>query len=266
MQRGKMKAVILKNARLQGDYFEVVFTAPEIAEKATAGQFVHIRIDERNDNILRRPFSIHSTDPKAGTVSVAYKIVGKGTTAMSRLQSGYEFDVMGPLGIGFSAPQDDVVPVAVAGGYGSAALYLLSRVSKQKGVLLAGARSKDDVILTDRYTDAGFDVRIATDDGSLGSKGVVTSLIPQLLEDYKGRKLFFYGCGPHPMLMALGRMLKEKNLDGELSIDHKMCCGVGACFACVIKVNDPSSADKWRYARSCSEGPVFKLDDVYLGE
>ena len=163
-------------------------------------------------------------------------------------------------------PQDDVVPVAVAGGYGSAALYLLSRVSKQKGVLLAGARSKDDVILTDRYTDAGFDVRVATDDGSLGSKGVVTSLIPQLLEDYKGRKLSFYGCGPHPMLMALGRMLKEKNLDGELSIDHKMCCGVGACFACVIKVNDPSSADKWRYARSCSEGPVFKLDDVYLGE
>ena len=119
---------------------------------------------------------------------------------------------------------------------------------------------------TERYREAGFDVRVATDDGSMGSKGVVTSLIPQLLEDYKGKKLFFYGCGPHPMLMALGRMLKELSLDGELSIDHKMCCGVGACFACVIKVNDPESADKWRYARSCSEGPVFPLDDVYLGE
>ena len=261
-----MKAVIISNSRLQGDYFEVVFTAPEIAETATAGQFVHIKIDERQDYILRRPFSIHSTNPASGTVSVAYKVVGKGTRAMSALAPGYEFDVMGPLGRGFSTPDDDVVPVAVAGGYGSAALYLLSRVSKTKGVLLAGARSQNDVILTERYREAGFDVRVATDDGSMGSKGVVTSLIPQLLEDYKGRKLFFYGCGPHPMLMALAKLLREKGLDGELSVDHIMCCGVGACFACVIKVNDPGSADKWRYARSCSEGPVFPLDDVYLGE
>lgn len=261
-----MKAVIISNQKLQGDYFEVVFTAPEIAEKAAAGQFVHIRIDERKDYILRRPFSIHSTDIANGTVSVAYKVVGKGTSAMSKLPSGYEFDVMGPLGIGFSAPADDVIPVAVAGGYGSAALYLLSRVSKQKGVLLAGARSQNDIILTERYEQAGFDVRVSTDDGSMGTRGVVTALIPQLLEDYKGKKLFFYGCGPHPMLMALGKTLKQHSLDGELSIDHKMCCGVGACFACVIKVNDPGSSDGWRYARSCSEGPVFPLDDVYLGE
>ena len=116
-----MKAVIISNRQLQGDYYEVVFTAPEIASKAVAGQFVHIRIDERKDYILRRPFSIHSTDPEKGTVSVAYKVVGKGTAAMKELASGYEFDVMGPLGIGFSAPADDVIPVAVAGGYGSAA-------------------------------------------------------------------------------------------------------------------------------------------------
>lgn len=261
-----MTSEIISNQQLKGDYFEVVFTAPEIAAQAVAGQFVHIRIDERKDNILRRPFSIHSTHPEKGTVHVAYKVVGKGTLAMSKLAPGYKFDVMGPLGIGFSAPAEDVVPVAVAGGYGSAALYLLSRVSKQKGVLLAGARSEGDVILTERYVEAGFDVRVATNDGSLGHKGFVTELIPQLLEEYKGKKLMFYGCGPHPMLMALGRQLKALGLDGELSIDHNMCCGVGACFACVIKVNDPGSADGWRYARSCSEGPVFPLADVYLGE
>lgn len=261
-----MISEIISNQQLKGDYFEVVFTAPEIAASAVAGQFVHIRIDERKDNILRRPFSIHSTDPEKGTVHVAYKVVGKGTLAMSKLDPGYKFDVMGPLGVGFSAPADDVVPVAVAGGYGSAALYLLSRVSKQKGILLAGARSEGDVILTERYVEAGFDVRIATNDGSLGHRGFVTELIPQLLEEYKGKKLMFYGCGPHPMLMALGRQLKSLGLDGELSIDHNMCCGVGACFACVIKVNDPGSADGWRYARSCSEGPVFPLADVYLGE
>ena len=111
-----MKAVIISNSKLQGDYFEVVFTAPEIAEKAVAGQFVHIRIDERQDTILRRPFSIHATDPGQGTVSVAYKVVGKGTRAMSKLDAGYEFDVMGPLGRGFSAPPEDVIPVTDPAG------------------------------------------------------------------------------------------------------------------------------------------------------
>ena len=98
-----MQSTIIKNRRLQSDYFEVKFLAPEIAEKAVAGQFVHVRIDERGDQILRRPFSIHSTCPEEGTVSVAYKVVGKGTRAMSALAPGYEFDVMGPLGRGFSS-------------------------------------------------------------------------------------------------------------------------------------------------------------------
>ena len=261
-----MQSSIIKNRRLQSDYFEVKFLAPEIAEKAVAGQFVHVRIDERGDQILRRPFSIHSTCPEEGTVSVAYKVVGKGTDALSRMPEGTVCDVMGPLGRGFSAPAEDEIPVAVAGGYGSAALYLLSRTAKQPGILLAGARSADDVILTDRYRDAGFDVRVATNDGSCGTQGFVTDLIPQLLKDYAGKKLKFYGCGPHPMLMALGRFMRDNDLPGELSIDHKMCCGIGACFACVVKVNDPDSPDKWRYARSCSEGPVFDLSEVYLGE
>lgn len=256
-----MKSTIIANTRIKGDYFELVFSAPETAKRAAAGHFTHIRIDRRQDRILRRPFSIHDTDPEAGTVTVVYKVVGRGTAALSELTPGTEIDALGPLGRPFTAPNDDVLPVAVAGGYGAAAMFMLTR--KQPGVLLMGARSAADVILTERYRDAGYEVRVATNDGSVGAKGFVTDLIPALVAENPGRKLFFYGCGPHPMLMALAKLLRERKLDGELSVDHVMCCGVGACFACVVKVNDPGSADGWRYARSCSEGPVFPLADVY---
>jgi len=256
-----MKTTIIANTRIQGDYFKLVFSSPDMAERAAAGQFTHIRIDRRQDRILRRPFSIHDTDPASGTVTVVYKVVGRGTAALSGLPPGTGIDALGPLGRPYTPPEPEVLPVAVAGGYGAAAMFMLTR--KQPGVLLMGARSAADVILTDSYRDAGYEVRVATNDGSLGQKGFVTDLIPALLAENPGRKLFFYGCGPHPMLMALAKLLRSRGLDGELSVDHVMCCGVGACFACVVKVNDPGSPDGWRYARSCSEGPVFPLADVY---
>ena len=256
-----MKTTIIANTRIQGDYFKLVFSSPEMAERAAAGQFTHIRIDRRQDRILRRPFSIHDTDPASGTVTVVYKVVGRGTAALSGLAAGTGIDALGPLGKSYTPPEPDVLPVAVAGGYGAAAMFMLTR--RQPGVLLMGARSAADVILTDRYRDAGYEVRVATNDGSLGQKGFVTDLVPELLAENPGKKFFFYGCGPHPMLMALAKLLRARGLDGELSIDHVMCCGVGACFACVVKVNDPGSPDGWRYARSCSEGPVFPLADVY---
>jgi len=256
-----MESKIISNSRIKGDYFELVFSAPTMAEHAEAGHFTHIRIDRRQDRILRRPFSIHDTDPSSGTVKVVYKVVGRGTAILSGLGPGDTIDAMGPLGRPFSPPPPDALPVAVAGGYGAAAMFMLTR--KRRGVLLMGARSAADVILTERYRNAGYETRVATNDGSEGTKGFVTDLIPALVAENPGKKLFFYGCGPHPMLMALAKLLRGRGLDGELSVDHVMCCGVGACFACVVKVNDPGSPDGWRYARSCSEGPVFPLADVY---
>ena len=256
---------ILSNVNLKGDYYSIEFYAPETAKAAVAGQFVHVKIgDERGDWILRRPFSICNTDPEKGTVNVVYKVVGKGTAELARIAPGVCCDVMGPLGNGF-VPVEDAIPVAVCGGYGAAATFMLTR-GRKKGVLLLGARSEADIILTERYEAAGYDVRLATNDGSVGTKGFVTDLIPQLLAERPDEKFCFYACGPHPMLMALARQLRQLGQDGQLSIDHRMCCGVGSCFACVVKVADPGSADGWRYARSCSEGPVFKLEDVYIEE
>ncbi len=100
-----MKNRILVNERIQGDYFKLVFEAPEMAKSAVAGTFTHIRIDERQDRMLRRPFSIHDTDPGQGSVTVVYKVVGRGTAALSALKAGDAVDAMGPLGRGFTRPR-----------------------------------------------------------------------------------------------------------------------------------------------------------------
>ena len=259
-----MKCLIKSNSSLKGDYYQIVFDAPEIAAKAMPGSFVQVRIDERKDRILRRPFSIHNADPVSGELVIVYKTVGAGTAELSRKHPGEACDVMGPLGKGFTPCADDVIPVAVAGGYGSAAMYMLKNHCRQKGVLLIGARSAADLILEDAYAEAGFRVMISTDDGSAGVKGRVTSLIAPLLAAEPGKKFFFYGCGPLPMLKSLAVELKKLGQDGELSVDQIMCCGVGACFGCVVKVNDPDSPEKWSYARSCVDGPVFPLEKFYL--
>ena len=149
------------------------------------------------------------------------------------------------------------------GDRGAAATYLITKQLPQRGIFLIGARGEADVLLTDVYREAGYEVQVATNDGSVGTKGFVTVLVEKLLAENPGRKFFFYGCGPHPMLMALAKILNARNQKGELSIDHLMCCGVGACFACVVKVK-ADTPEGWQYARACTDGPVFNLDTVYV--
>jgi dihydroorotate dehydrogenase electron transfer subunit len=256
---------IVSNRILQDDYYEIKFYVPEICKKTQAGQFVHLKITNLKDRILRRPFSISNVS-EDGLLTVIYKVVGKGTEVLSNLTVGTVCDLMGPLGTPYSMPEEDEFPIIVAGGYGSAATYLIAKNSSAKGILLLGARSKTDLILTDKFAEAGFDVRTSTNDGSQGHKGFVTELIAKALEENKGKKIRFYACGPTPMLLALAKILQGLGYDdGELSLDHLMCCGVGACFACVVRVK-ADNEDGWRYARTCKEGPVFKAIDVYTGE
>lgn len=259
MQNGE----IISNEALQPGYFSVDFFVPEICEQAKPGQFVHVKIDAGGERILRRPFSIHNVTAD-GRLTVVYKVVGSGTGKLAEMRPGAVCDLMGPLGRPFTPPPPDTVPVLVVGGYGAAATYLLAKHAVTPGVVLLGARGAADVLLRDKYEKCGFEVRVSTNDGSIGHRGLVTDLIPPLLEELGGRKLKFYACGPHPMLIALAKIIQSQGLKGELSLDHLMCCGVGACFACVVKVRD-DGPDGWRYARSCYEGPVFDANDIYTG-
>jgi dihydroorotate dehydrogenase electron transfer subunit len=254
---------IIENRELRGDYRKVVFDTPLKAAEVAPGQFVHVEIPNLRERVLRRPFSICDVS-ESGALTLVYKIVGVGTEALSALPAGGSCGILGPLGTPFSVPGPGETPIVVAGGYGSAATYILAKRSLEPGVLLLGARSAEDLILVDEFEKLGFEVRLATDDGSAGIKGFVTELLRPFLESGGTGKHRFYGCGPQGMLMAMGRELVAAGIDGEISLDELMCCGVGACFACVAKVKDASSGDGWRYARTCVEGPVFKASEVVL--
>ena len=243
---------ILSNERDTDLYFRLVVCAPQIAPLVQPGQFAHVRILPMRDALLRRPFSIFQTS--GDTLSILYKAVGQGTTVLSRMRPGEELSMIGPLGHGFTVPPPaGEIPLLVAGGYGMAALYLLAQRSPQKGIVFVGGRRRVDILCEEEFRALGWDVRVTTEDGSRGEKGIVTKLLLAELERRTpGRKLF--ACGPTPMLQAVSRLAAEFGLPAELSLDEHMGCGIGVCLTCVVPIR---TGDGWEYQRSCTEGPVF---------
>lgn len=248
---------IVSNERDTDSYFRLVVRAPQIAPLIQPGQFAHVRVPSLKDALLRRPFSIFQVDDD--TFSILYKTIGKGTDALARMAAGEELNVIAPLGHGFTAPKrGGGIPLLVAGGYGMAALYLLAQRSPQRGIVFVGGRRRVDILCEKEFQALGWDVRVTTEDGSHGKKGLVTQpLIAELRRHAKGRKLF--ACGPTGMLKAVGTIAGEFKVPAELSMDEHMCCGVGVCLTCVIPVK---TADGWEYQRTCTEGPVFEARQI----
>jgi dihydroorotate dehydrogenase electron transfer subunit len=248
---------IISNERDTDLYFRLVVRAPQIAPLVQPGQFAHIRVLPMKDALLRRPFSIYQV--ANDTFSILYKAVGKGTEMLARMRPGEELSVIAPLGHGFTVPQPGgETPLLVAGGYGMAAMYLLAQRSAQKGIVFVGGRRRVDILCEEEFRALGWDVRVTTEDGTHGEKGLVTQpLIAELKRNTTGRKLF--ACGPTPMLKAVGKIAEEFIVPAELSMDEHMCCGVGVCLTCVIPIK---VGDGWEYQRTCTEGPVFDVRQI----
>lgn len=254
-------ARILDNRRIQGDYFQVALDVPAMASHVQPGQFVHVRLPALRHRVLRRPFSVYDVDVATGQLRIVYKVVGEGTAHLATLGAGAVLNVMGPMGCGFTLPLPGERPVIVAGGYGAAATYLLAKRSPVPCLCLVGGRTAGDLLLLDEFRAVGATVRVATDDGSCGHHGVITEVLPTAIAEAAPRPLV-YACGPNPMLAAVGRVVAGLGLDAEISLDHVMCCGVGACFACVVKMK-ADNADGWEYVRTCRNGPVFKASAIW---
>ena len=252
---------VMSNQQVGPRLHLMVLDAPAIAADIQPGQFVHMKVPRMEAHILRRPFSICNVN-ESGELTVIYKVVGAGTEALSRLKSGDECDLLGPLGKPFSRPLDDEVPVLLGGGYGSAAMFMLTKESKTPGVALLGARNSKDILLSAEYRAAGFDVRISTDDGSDGLKGRVTDLLPGVLKDYAGRKLHFYACGPMPMLKALAEYADAHGMEAQISLEERMACGIGACLGCICKTKEKDHHTNVNNTRICKDGPVFDAKEV----
>ena len=246
---------IVANERDTDSYFRLVLRAPDIAPLIQPGQFAHVRILPLKDALLRRPFSIFQV--AGDTFSILYKTVGKGTAVLSQMRAGEEVSVIAPLGHGFTVPPaGGEIPLLVAGGYGMAAMFLLAQRSPQKGIVFVGGRRRVDILCEKEFAAIGWEVRATTEDGSHGEKGLVTAPVIAEIEKRKAEsgKRKLYACGPTPMLKAVGKIAEEHNLPCELSMDEHMCCGVGTCLTCVIKVK---AGDSWEYQRTCTEGPVY---------
>jgi dihydroorotate dehydrogenase electron transfer subunit len=192
-------------------------------------------------------------------LSILYKTIGQGTEVLSRMGPDEELSMIGPLGHGFNVPQPGgEVPLLVAGGYGMAAFYMLAQRSPQKGVAFVGGRRRVDILCEEEFRALGWEVRVTTEDGSYGEKGLVThALAAELRRRTPGCKLF--ACGPTPMLKAVGQLAAEFDLPAELSLDEHMGCGIGVCLACVVPIKTNGG---WEYQRTCTEGPVFDSRQV----
>jgi len=248
---------IVSNERDTDSYFRLVLRAPQIAPLIQPGQFAHVRVLPLKDALLRRPFSIFQVE--GDTFSILYKTVGQGTGALARMNPGAELGVIAPLGHGFTVPKPGgETPLLVAGGYGMAAMYLLAQRSPQKGIVFVGGRRRVDILCEKEFQALGWDVRVTTEDGSHGEKGLVTRpLIEELQWKVPQRKVF--ACGPTPMLRAVGKIAEKFDVPAELSMDEHMCCGVGVCLTCVIPVR---TGNGWEYQRTCTEGPVFDAEQI----
>jgi dihydroorotate dehydrogenase electron transfer subunit len=249
---------IISQKEIAKDIFQLTVEAEFVNEIKAPGQFVHIRVDKSFDPLLRRPISISSVDSFNSQFTMIYRKEGKGTTLLAEKGQGILLDILGPLGNGFPVNEvrEGETALLVGGGIGVPPLYELSKQLVAKGVKVIhvlGFQTESAVFYEDEFLENG-ETYITTVDGSYGSKGFVTDIIKDLDFDC------LYTCGPTPMLKAIEKGYGHKKV--FLSLEERMGCGVGACFACVCKCS--SDSNDVSYKKVCSDGPVFRAGEVLI--
>jgi dihydroorotate dehydrogenase electron transfer subunit len=248
---------IVFNRKITSGIFLLGFKSPHIASESSPGQFVMVRINEGIDPLLRRPFSIFDVLDK-DTICILYKTVGHGTELLSLKKAGERLSVMGPLGQGFSIPDEKLKAILVGGGIGIAPLYFLAGALKNKPMeFMAGFGKSGDIIPLERAAGRTISISIATDDGSKGYSGMVTGLLDECLSRNINGKypIAIYACGPLAMLKKVSSMASHRNISCQVSLEALMACGLGACQGCAVKIL--SQDDHSLYRHVCKDGPVF---------
>ena len=275
---------VVANKRLTENCWRVVLDAPQISSELKPGQFIHVKVGSKSGPLFRRPFSVFRRVPLKGDhlgIEIVYKVIGTGTRVMTGLRKGDTVDILGPLGHGFELERNKSVQVVVAGGTGAACLFLLAEEISKTGLqlkVLLGADTKASVLLKKEYAALKGEVMVSTDDGTYGYRGFVTQMLDKTLDEGKiSTDCVLYSSGPEPMLKALASICQEHHIPAQVSVERHMMCGIGACLACVCKV-DPNHISKNRdlgsshiqfvsdkefgYALVCKDGPVFDINEV----
>ncbi len=233
---------ILSNEKIAKDVFKLKLLG-DTSEIKASGQFVNIKLDGL---YLRRPISV--CDYNENSLTLVYKVVGKGTEALSKMTSG-KLDVLTGLGNGYDLSLSLENPLLIGGGVGVPPLYNLAKKLINGGArvtVILGFNKKEEIFFESEFKSLGANVIVCTVDGSYGVKGFVTDAIKELNYSY------VYTCGPEPMLKAVYGAIKTS---GQFSFEERMGCGFGACMGCSCKT-------LYGNKRICKEGPVLKKEEI----
>ena len=247
-------AVVYSQEELAPGIFSMWITT-RAAKEARPGQFVSVYTRD-GSRLLPRPISICEVEPEEERLRIVYRIAGEGTREFSSYESGDPIDIMGPLGNGF--PQEGENVFLIGGGIGIPPMLELAKQLNCEKQIILGYRD-ENLFLRDEFEAYG-EVFVATEDGSVGTKGNVLNAIREngLTADV------MYACGPTPMLRALKAYAEENHIRCYISLEEKMACGIGACLACVCKTKEVDHHSNVHNKRICKDGPVFLAGEVDL--
>ena len=250
----KETATVIDQKEISPGIFDLVISFPGGADQAKPGQFVGIYCKD-GGRLLPRPISICGIDKAEGTIRVVYRIAGSGTREISGWKEGDTFEILGPLGNGFSPGKGRAI--IVGGGIGVPPMLELARQMEGEKTVVLGYRDRDSMFLKEEF-EAIADVKISTDDGSAGIRGTVVDAI----REYGVEGDTIYACGPMPMLKALAEYAGEHGMEAQISLEERMACGVGACLGCIVKTKSRDHHTNVNNRRICKDGPVFDAKEV----
>lgn len=241
--------------KLADGVYSMWLSVGSMADEAKPGQFISVYSND-SSRLLPRPISICEVDTEFRALRIVYRVVGEGTKEFSKLRAGQQVRIMGPLGNGFFLK--DKRAILVAGGIGIPPMLELAKQLDCEKTIVVGYRDAQ-TFLSDELALYG-DVVIATEDGSVGTKGNVLDAIRE--NNIEGDVI--YSCGPTPMLRALKAYAAENHIECQISLEEKMACGIGACLACVCKSKEKDEHTNVHNKRICKDGPVFYAEEVDL--
>lgn len=242
--------VVSEKKFLNSSFFKLKLKSKKTLPEINPGQFVEVQVNSDSKVLLRRPISINDVDSQTNEISLIIQTVGQGTKELAKINEGEEINLVYPLGNGFNIEGEN--PLLVGGGVGIAPLLYLAKNFHAKGIkpkVLLGFRSQEQLIDLKEY-EKYADVYISTQDGSVGSKGLVTEN-----EIFTQSYDTIYTCGPTPMMKAISDYSLKNNIKCYASLENKMACGIGACLCCVQNTTEGHKC-------TCTEGPVFNVKDI----
>ncbi|MBQ5874106.1 MAG: dihydroorotate dehydrogenase electron transfer subunit [Bacteroidales bacterium] len=242
--------IVSEKKFLNSSFFKLKLKSKKTLPEINPGQFVEVQVNSDSKVLLRRPISINDVDSQTNEISLIIQTVGQGTKELAKINEGEEINLVYPLGNGFNIEGEN--PLLVGGGVGIAPLLYLAKNFHAKGIkpkVLLGFRSQEQMIDLKEY-EKYADVYISTQDGSVGSKGLVTEN-----EIFTQSYDTIYTCGPTPMMKAISDYSLKNNIKCYASLENKMACGIGACLCCVQNTTEGHKC-------TCTEGPVFNVKDI----